>query len=427
MLDTPNMRDNSKKQDGQSSSRQKGFDVAISTQKLTIERLRQQREQEAKYANEHGVPTTHDILRSADLSLPKVPVSTFIETAHDILRYLDLPQQTPYISGLYQKRPLTDTLRRRINEACTTGVEASQQEPRSTDRPLRGDAISDLGPDKTSDSALAEQYNFLLRSTHFQHLAKIANSEEKITLRITTSRDMNNTSYTHGACYSDHNHTIYIYHNRKDGTAKSVEEIREDILWEMHNASMRDQLKRSAEKFCTAKPDQNAPRKEKEIYLYKMAAYALACEWIEWTNIMEHALRCQAINADPNMGAGEQHLAEPFQAITQPDHPWHKFDGYLKTQIEGEHTTFYDPHAANPSWVGKHFLAIVEKRSPAKFKIMQNQVEDWLTRKTEKIKPPSNTPFYSHAIVKKAQQHAKVQPVKTGQILGPRVNISDEE
>src|SRR5437660_10998244 len=130
MLDAPNMRDNdnSKKQDKQSSPRQKGFDVAISTQKLTIERTRQQREQEAKYASEHGVPTAHDILGSADFSQSKVPVSTFIETAHDILKYLDLSQQTlqttspighlssnglgfsaqeiigeevPYISGLY--------------------------------------------------------------------------------------------------------------------------------------------------------------------------------------------------------------------------------------------------------------------------------------------------------------------------------------
>lgn len=113
--------------------------------------------------------------------------------------------------------------------------------------------------------------------------------------------------------------------------------------------------------------------------------------------------------------------------MTQPDHPWHNFHSYLEDQIKREHTIVYDLYAAGPSWVGKHFLAIVKKHSPAKFKIMQSQVEDWLTGKTEKIKSPSNTPFYSHAIIRKAQQHARVKQVGAGQILGPRVNILGEE
>ena len=157
-----------------------------------------------------------------------------------------------------------------------------------------------------------------------------------------------------------------------------------------------------------------------------MAAFALAYEWIEWTNVIEHTQLCQAINADLNMGAGGPHVTDTYQYETRPDGPWYKFDSYLKDQIEREHTTLYDPHAADASWAGKHLLAIVKKHSPARFKIMQSQVEDWLTGKTEKIKSPSNTPFdsLSYANIKKAQQHARVKQVGTGQILGPREGIS---
>src|SRR6266481_3347304 len=136
MHDAPKIGDNSKERGEWSSSRQERFDVVISTQKL-------KREQEAKCASEHGVPTAHDILRSADLSLQ---TSYIPETTSPIshLNSNDLGFSAQKIigeevSGLHQRFPLTATLRQRINEA----VEASQQEPRSTDRPLRGDTTSD--------------------------------------------------------------------------------------------------------------------------------------------------------------------------------------------------------------------------------------------------------------------------------------------
>lgn len=321
-----------------------------------------------------------------------LPNTTLAET-----KPRDSSAQSPKHSeerGNEQEHSLTDALRQRIDEAPTTEIKASP---------------SNLSPDKTSDSTLTEQYNFLLRSTHFQHLAKIVNSERKITLHVEIPPGIYDNPYVHIAIYLPHYHMIHIPQKRPDGTTKSVEDIREDLLYEMHNASIKDHFVRCRKKFFTLEPNQNASHKEKEIYPYRMATYALIMEWLEWTNTIEHSLRCKAINADPNMGAGESHVTDTYHDRIRPDGIWRTFDGYLKYGIEKKHTTYFDPHAEDDSWVGKHLLAIEKKRSPAQFEITESEVEGWLTRKDGRIKPLSNIPFYSDAIIEEALQQARIQ------------------
>ena len=268
----------------------------------------------------------------------------------------------------------------------------------------RSRSYIELGPDTTSDKTLTEQYNFLLRSVRFQYLDRIVNSNKKIIL-IDSSNVPGQPVH-----YSNLTHKIHIPINTENDIVRPIEDIRDDLLWEMYNASMRGPFQRLDDQRCVYEAKKNSSSyEEKEIYSYKIAAYALSCEWYEWINIVEHYLHCQAINTDLNMGEKGPHIKNNL--ISSDDKTWgewNNFHNYLQDQIKNGHTTNLDPQALDPSWKGKHLLAVVERKYPASLITTQKQIRSWENGGTRKIKRPSNNPFISLTIIKQVQEHAKL-------------------
>ncbi len=263
-----------------------------------------------------------------------------------------------------------------------------------------------LGPNVGASSAgLVAQYNALLASATFQELnTKVTTGTNIILLdsSLIPGRPVDYTAATH---------TIRVPLNTAAvapavPAPRPVADVRDDILWEMHNASIRGALGRSAEKFDVAAPGVGSSVDEKEKYPFQRAAFALCFEWEEWVNIVEHDIKTQRINADPAMGVGGPHVTRSFGgSFGVPDAGWFLFSNYLQTQIAGGHTTGYDANAANGDWKGKLLLSIAEHDSSANLKITQAQVRSYLSGKTSKVKQLSNNPFKNEKIIKEARNH----------------------
>lgn len=253
-----------------------------------------------------------------------------------------------------------------------------------------------LGPDTDkSDKVLLEHYEFLSGSEHFRRLARLATSDRKIILEDSSDVPDQPFDYTY---YQDA-HMIRVSLKTKDGKPKPLAEVREELLWEMRNASVRDQWQRIG----SLMPSPASSSEEKEMYPYKMAAYALSAEWLEWSNMIEHVHCVQAINADSNMGEGGSHVTTRYgHWYAKADQGWYKFVDYLKTQIEVKHTTQFDPKAASRNWAGKHVRVMANK---AALEITQEQMQDWQSGKSTKVMP-FNNPFCSHVITRLAVKEA---------------------
>jgi hypothetical protein len=289
----------------------------------------------------------------------------------------------------------------KIPSSDTSGPQQDKEKYLSRSRSYIG-----LGPDTTSDKTLTEQYNFLLPSVRFQYLDRIVNSNKKIIL-IDSSNIPSQPVY-----YDNLSHKIYIPINTENDIVRPIEDIRDNLLWEMYNASMRGPFQRLDDQRYVYEANKNSSYEEKEIYPYKIAAYALSYEWYEWINIIEHYLHCQAINTDPNMGEKGPHIKNNLSHASNSDDKtwgeWDNFPNYLQEQIKNGHTTNIDPQALDPSWKGKHLLAMVERKYPASLIITQKQIRNWENGRTRKIKRPSNNPFISLTIIKQVQEHAKL-------------------
>ncbi len=275
-----------------------------------------------------------------------------------------------------------------------------------------------LGPDmKRSDNALVEQYEFLLHSAHFRPLARLVTSDEQIILE--DSSDVPGQPED----YDAYKHCIRVPLKTKDGIARPLADVRAALLFEIHNAYLRGLIERTNRLDPPdLSPDSSA--KEKEFYPFRMAGFALSCEWGEWIHAIECHLRIRAINADPKMGEGRQHVRECFGArYAKFDQRWYKFSKYIEEQIEGKHTLDYDPEAAKPDWVGKHILAVVQARYPASLIITQKQVRDWQNGIRRRVKSPSNNPFISPTIIPRAmkasqgEKPAKADSEGTGDVI----------
>lgn len=266
--------------------------------------------------------------------------------------------------------------------------------------------VQRLGPDLANSSAgLVAQYNALLASAEFQKLNTTVTTNTNIILvdsSLIAGRPVDYTAATH---------TIRVPLNTAAVPPavpgpRPVADVRDDILWEMHNASIRGALGRSADKFNVAAPGPGSSRDEKEKYPYQAAAYALCIEWEEWVNVVEHDLKTQKINADPAMGPGGPHVTRTFAAsFAVADAGWFLFSNYLQTQIASGHTGGYDANAANADWKGKSMLSIAQHDSRANLQITQVQVNNYLSGKTTKVKQVSNNPFKNEAIIKAARNH----------------------
>jgi hypothetical protein len=294
-------------------------------------------------------------------------------------------------------------------EAEMMGVEAGQLglKPESLILPLPGSpvqpkrdrsTIQRLGPNIAASSAgLVNQYNILLGSATFQQLNNKVTTNQDITLTDSSLLPGQPVDYDSGT------HTIRVPLSTPAGLARPLPDIRDDILWEMHNASIRGPLARAGAKDSPL--GGGASTVERKKYPYQRAAFALSFEWDEWINVVEHHIETQRINADPAMGGGGPHVRPTFAAyFAVADAGWFQFGNYLTVQIAAHHTTGYDPNAANPDWKGKKLLDIVQSASMAPLLITQKQVNDYLSGKTKKVKQVSNNPFMANALLLEAMR-----------------------
>jgi hypothetical protein len=240
-----------------------------------------------------------------------------------------------------------------------------------------------------SSAGLVAQYNYLLHSATFQQLNRLVTQNQNIILRDSSLLPGQPTGYGRKT------HRIFTPLNTPTGTPRPLIEVRDDILWEMHNASMRGAVVRTHAKFDVPPPGSGASLEEKKRYLYMRAARALSFEWVEWINIAEHDLRAQAINRDPTMGAGPHVTRTYAHNFAVPDQGWYNFETYLEVQILRGHSNVFDANVDNRDWAGKKILARVKSASPAAMYITQKQEQEWLNGKRTKIKSASNNPFMS--------------------------------
>jgi len=294
-------------------------------------------------------------------------------------------------AGIAQNRPAGSSLR----PAGTSGEGGAVRQRRSTG------VIQRLGPDvAASTPGLVAEYNVLLTSAAFQKLNVTVTTAQNIILLDSSGLPGQPVDYDSGT------HTIRAPLNDALMAPRPVADVRDDILWEMHNASVRGALGRNARRFPAALGP-NPSRRETREFEYKVAAYALATEWDEWANVAEHDLKTQKINADPAMalahGAGP-HVTRTFAGhFGIPDAGWFRFANYLNDQIAAGHTTAYDANANTPNWAGKRILAVADPSKPV-FRITPLQVTNYLSGKTQKVKSFGSNPFKSDAILTQAQR-----------------------
>ena len=258
--------------------------------------------------------------------------------------------------------------------------------------------IQRLGPNwVASDLGLINEYYNLLRSAEFQKLNQIVTQHQDITLL--------DSSANQALDYNPATHTIRVPLNTPAGAARSLPDVREMILWEMHNARNRGAHKRTALKFPV--PGPNATWEEKELFLdpYNLAARALSKEWDEWIKVAEHDIRADAINQDPAVTGplGANPVTRRFGGnLAEPGEKWYQFKEYLRDQIANNHTTSYDKSAPNADWEGHRILATVQRKSPASLIMTNKQVDDFIEGKKTYIKDEAINPFKNRAIIKEA-------------------------
>jgi hypothetical protein len=254
-------------------------------------------------------------------------------------------------------------------------------------RPSRGAArsrplLQRLGVAAGSDPALTGVYNALVLTPTFAQLNQAVTRNTNIALV---------DSSIPGAAlgpvdYTSLTHTIRVPVNQ-NGVARPLADVREDVMWEMHNARNRGALGR------VAIPGAAVTSEEKRTYAERMAAAALAIEWAEWIRVAEQATRAARINA--TLGAG--HITNAFAAFfAVADQGWFVFKNYMAAQLAGGHTARYDPAAAPPAnnWAG---TALVQRyASSASLKITGREVTKWLSGERMYIKSEANNPFRSH-------------------------------
>lgn len=252
-----------------------------------------------------------------------------------------------------------------------------------------------------SDPRLVAAYEDLMRSEEFRKMDELATSHQAIILKDSTR--------TQETSYDSRTHKIRVPLRTREGAPRSLSDIRENILWEMHNALNRGAHKRSKLKLTVPRPGPNATPEEMELYPYTRAAKALSMEWDEWIRIPEHQMRTAAINQDPAVtGAlGPNPVTAPYAQAFLP-HPegyeWYEFVMYLGWMIHRGHTTGYDPDAANPDWVGMQIVKEVRRQRPNSLILMNREVIAWRIGKTKHVKDEAINPFKTRKIIEDARR-----------------------
>jgi hypothetical protein len=244
--------------------------------------------------------------------------------------------------------------------------------------------------DPASDPVLLAQYNSLLNSATFTKL------DQRITANGAKPILLNDGSVGQSIDYDPSTHTIRVPVTSDPMAPPAVphplDQVRGDILWEMHNALNKGAFRRAVDKLNS--PAREGTRSERaQEPLYKSANHALSFEWLEWGKTREHGLRSQLIGQELLAGA---HPLAPVQDQFGAHYAvagagWYAFENYLNDMITW-HTTAYDANANTPGWKGRRILAVAKQKTPALFSITQEQETAFRNGKRE-IKEEAVSPF----------------------------------
>lgn len=275
---------------------------------------------------------------------------------------------------------VSDVGNRRFAEIASATRSTRQRQARSPRAATSGRRLLRLGVAAGSSAQLTAIYNAMTADPSFQELNVAATTDADINLVDSSAVGpaLGPVDYSHDT------HTIRVPLSQ-NGVPRPHADVREDLLWEMHNARNRGALRR------TPGVAQPLSAEESRTYAERVAASALSTEWTEWIRVVEHDIRATEINQ--RLGAG--HVTRAFApAFAQPDAGWYLFTNYLRAQLATGHTAAYDPAAAQPNWKG---AAIVQRYAgSAALRITQRQRNDFLAGRTKYVKPVDNNPFRSH-------------------------------
>jgi Domain of unknown function (DUF4157) len=193
-----------------------------------------------------------------------------------------------------------------------------------------------------SSNYLKFRYMALLRSDTFKkEVHKIITSSKEITLELV--QGVGTADYDHET------HTIRIWRQTATNGLprnKSDKEIRNDLIFELHNAKKRGEFSRLHETYNIKGLDDDN----------KNAFLALAMEWIEWFHLAEQVIRIENIRNDTSTDLLTNEFKQYFLTGT-----WRSFREYLRDQIEAGHTKYYDDKAVdNYKWKGWNILKKIE-------------------------------------------------------------------
>lgn len=220
------------------------------------------------------------------------------------------------------------------------------------------------------------------------------------------------------AAYDPTKHVILVNTQKQSGSQKqSDSSIADCILWEMHNAKSQVAFLNEAADLkagLTNDPLSADTTINEELYI---ACHALACEWIEWSKLLEHVSRVEKINAiKPNTidvnyknsyTGGDP--AQPFKFNTG----WFLFENYLNLQIEKNHTAGYDKLATpdNKAWKGYFILQKALLSHSQLFIITEVQFRMFSIGGQQVIDANKNI-FTTNFLKELAQKYSNVSPFK---------------
>jgi hypothetical protein len=201
--------------------------------------------------------------------------------------------------------------------------------------------------DKKSDPMLVQRYDELYdNSPDFRSsLHNIVTSNRALLLILDPG--------TGTAEYDADRNSVQVWRQRRDGMLKTEEEIRDDMLFELHNAK----------KFMTFEEISGSRGYNAGMLVgdsKKSAGHALAVEWVEWMNVAQCTVLANIVNAQSSKGPLLRNPPEFQGAFVSDPNTWLKFSNYLKMQVSLGHTERYDP-AAKPgaTWLGTKILQAV--------------------------------------------------------------------
>lgn len=278
-------------------------------------------------------------------------------------------------------------------------LHTSLSTPIDTQAPVTQRAVN-----PSSSPKLKTIYDALLANNVFAKLDTLV-SPPTNTLTLVES-----TTIPTQAVYNASTHSIEV-----NITGLSDEAIGSYIMWEMHNAKSKSMLDEAhADITHGLGSTVLSPTVKTNTDLY-LACYALSTEWIEWTKILEHVIRADAMNKSGRILV--ENIYKPLFTGGNPADPfaygtgWFLFENYLKDQIKWGHTRNYDPSAidSNPGWKGYFLLDKAHMQSPQLFHIPEAQVRKFLISPAHLMGTEKN--IFTTQFLQELQRKYSINPV----------------